>query len=1039
MATLQSLSQAIPSHLNFELLLEQVKDKVSELIKSHKNSQQLKDELVKASDAIEDAQKVLNSLGSILSSVNPTSNTTNFDQAINEVFILLNSAINLLKAHSVDDYQRLLNSKTYKAINKLEKEWLKWSLDIGQQTETINGSFDHISQFTNTSHIANSAKLDVGIKLNANAEFNLEVMSSEEAKAATNMALPANSVMINQDLKAMFDINASASVSHNVISLVAKANAKGIFELDSYYQTLATQKTYSVIHGMYKTPLLPWDLSNMAQVLTMPNINNHAEGYRAFSFVRDSSFGLTGELKVGKSLSAITDINNCAIDLNMRAQLTLSRQFSINGKLEIFITKNERNQVVIHVSTLDANTLTKGTEFSLGAGIKGLDKVIEPHIKFILGKEDKLVAIAAKYNNPGHLLTKELLKVADNNWAKPLIKVLFGENTVEAAVKELLGDEIEQAMNKQLLSLSSESSTMAETVVDELISVFGVEKSKITSNTTLHNQLKKATKYIQTKIENLKKEAEKAAKTIAQRVNAKAIEELAPLKKLGQDVGQAIDHFDNNANDLFEKILTRYREFSEKLKAALEKSADIQLDYQYKSLRQTTEKEEESFSVTILNPNSNAVKTLYRSIILGDDRTTSTLLDKLSPTEILYKPNSLSLNKVIQSKVSLGINVLGYNTNNTHDVVSDLRVKLDPSGKITLVHQYNVDAMASGFDEKRAATFNLSYGLANAALDKNVNGAIAFNYSNKDNKLHSVPEIKRLLDSLTLQGLDEDLNQLNFSPIISEKEAYTALADFQNYTTSFGTSTTKYLPNKSKSELAVTMRTTEKTFEKLLNINADSIFNNALLALIYSDDSRYKNGAIRTHYQPKMMDIISAYQSINISYLNLSKLYEQLDKEETIGWKQLKLGLKTSSNFDQRFSHFDDKDWKACGRRLWGYMKKASALKHLVEELNNICDYVALLPDELKSEDAKDLMVKLNGSNTRIQAVLDKWINVEDAWQDIINDFFSAMGFDVSGLQSTLLLFMVLLQKSMKEKDLYLVKIALSKNDGTRRNILQVS
>ena len=197
------------------------------------------------------------------------------------------------------------------------------------------------------------------------------------------------------------------------------------------------------------------------------------------------------------------------------------------------------------------------------------------------------------------------------------------------------------------------------------------------------------------------------------KIQNRAVEELAPLAKLGGDIGELVTKVDTEAKALFEKLSKHYKTFSDKLKKAAAKSANIQLGLQYESANDVTESEEESFTIVFKKPEVKSAGKLYRSIIIGDDDTAATLIPELVKKGVIdFQAHSFSLQTLKNSRVSLGINVIGYNLNDNKNLVSDLVIKVGPDGKLNLIHKSVLSAVSKGPNKARSAMFNLSYGFA---------------------------------------------------------------------------------------------------------------------------------------------------------------------------------------------------------------------------------------------------------------------------------------------------------------------------------------
>lgn len=1022
--TISSFARAIPAQLNFGTLLSDIKKLVENI---EITSAEITTQIAQINDVIDAAQAVLSEPA--------------WDDKIDQVFKVVNELAELIQSTDEDAYKKFTQHSVYRTLKSLEEHWSVWSKSIGNQGDSINESisFDKEEDTGDLFDGYSNADLTFGIKVNAEAGFNLAVLNQEDA-IASGFKLPNNAVLVNQEVIASFGAGINASGSYQAITLAAQAQAKGEFEYDSFYQVDADEKTYAVVYQMFKAPIMPWSLKNMDSLLQAPNVNGKVNGYQAVSLTRDVTLGLSGEIGVGRSLNTIANLDNKAIDLSVSAALTLKRSFKLNSKVSLFINKNVQDELVITANLLDSTNDLRATDFTLGASIEGLDQVIEPLVTQLLGDTDQFVEKLSKYSKPADMLRDKLLsQVDDDLWAKPLAEVLLGEGEYDDAIKAMVSDELKTALEQHTSPLHVEPAELSSKVFNQVLEVFDVDASTVDNTASLNALKNTLLDTLNTQISGIQDSAKSFEQEIINAITQNVETKLAPLKKLGADIGELINHYDETVTNVLEILLNKYQQITGKIKVALEKSANIQLNLQLASMREISETEQESFTIVIKQPQHPSSARLLRSLVVGDDETSSKLIKQLSSTQAIeYKAQSLMLNKRINSQISLGVNVIGYDTTDSKDVMSDLTIKVDAKGKLSLVHQYKVDANADGFNEKRQAAFDLSYGIAQASLNKAVQGAIGLTYSNSDSALHTVKEMNLLLDSLTLSTLDDDVQALNLSPIITKQEANSAKQKYSNLVLANSTSSVKFLPNNSHSEIEIVMRASADTFERLINADGNRMFTLAFTALIRADKDRYRNTTWR-YYRESIEDIVAAYQEMFPAYEDIFKLYQYLTPSGDIKWRLVENELEDSDDFDKLFGQFDSKDWKKNVQRMQDYFEQANALKSLVEEFKEIRKAVASLPSFVDKEAAQALMKHLNQSNERIETHLDDWVKVTSSWTDLANDVYGWLGIEHGGVNRVLLSFLMLLQDAMAGDDLYLVRIELERNDGSHRKVITVS
>lgn len=1019
MTTLPSLTYVIPNNINIEKLITELEPVLSEF--------GLADKLEEIKDKYQQVVDTVNNFKDILQQ-------STWDSQVQAVFTAVDQLLVVWKTHDNQSYTQFVNSPYYQSFNTLKQQWSMWSENIGKQKKEFNEKVSYAHDHNTGDVLDNYSDIDLsfGLSVSADSHFSLGVLTEEEVESETALLVDDKSVLVGQEIFASLAATANAQGSYQIISLAAKAKAKGEIELDSYFQADKDQKTYSVLYAMYRRPLLPWSLKNMRDVIQQPDDDGYVEnGYRAFSLRRNASLGLSGEIAIGKSISTVSEQSYNPVKVDVSAELGLSSQWSFDGKVELLLSKNDDDQLVIDVNLLERDAKSRALKFDLNASVQGFDLLVKPHIKKLLGASDDIIEYLEEYSAPGQKIVDKVLEnVNDDDWYAPLVEVLLGETSLDNTLNKLVKEEIIAAFEQTGFSPTRSSAELAQSTVDKLLVTFSIDEDKIPAQLNWPEVKASLTNKLSDEIAALQTRAQTKAEEIAQFVQDGIEEQLEPLKRLSNEVTEAIENFDTQVTERFEKITKAYQDFKAKITSALEKSADIQLKLQYQSATSNVEQEQESFRLVIINPQASGVEKLYRSLVLGDDKSSSVLINKLAASgDVKYTLNSFELSSNSTKRVSLGIDVFGFSTTNVHHVVSDLVVKVGPSGRVTLVHKYNVSDVANGFDEKRSALFNLSYGIAAAALDEGLTGAIGFNYQNRDNKLHTQKEIAQLLDSLTLTTKESQFLAERFQPIISVEEANVAKVAYRSYTSSASSSKIRFPANKSHSELAVSMRSSADIFGRLKTLNGDVLFIEGLNALINAETSRKK--------RDKLKLLVEGLRAAPQAGNGLLDLYLQWEANGVVNNNEIKNTLRNTPYYEQL-----DKHWKI----LPGFkslLRQAASLYHLVEELKNITDYIDTNVSEanvpLGQQEAEQLMTFLKASNDKMEGHLDEWIEVNSAFRDWFIDFASSFGVNIGGLNATLLSFMALLQDALRETDLYLVRIELARYDGLERQVLKVS
>ena len=387
MTTFRSLPQAI--HLDFEL--SELFSDVTGLI----NGLGLADALSDAQQEIDKVKADLAQLKQIIDALGDINEQDKWYEKVNASFTVLDKVLVLLQNTSTAQYQAVVNSSEYKALIAFRKEWDVWAKPIGNQTESINETleFDESKDSGNLLDHYKDAEFSIGLSVEGSAGFNLATFDKTDAKEATGFDIADGHTIVNQEVSAVIEATVNAAGSYQALTLSASANGKAKVEVDSFYQAASSTPTFEVLYNMYKKPLLPWSLANIADVMALSEGDSAGAGYRGLSMIREASFGFEGEIGVGRSINSISNIDNQPIEIDVSAALSLSGKMTIDGKMELFTKRNKQNEIVLSVNTLDNQFKGKAVKLDIGTKIKGLDKVVQPQIERLIGKGNEVLKL----------------------------------------------------------------------------------------------------------------------------------------------------------------------------------------------------------------------------------------------------------------------------------------------------------------------------------------------------------------------------------------------------------------------------------------------------------------------------------------------------------------------------------------------------------------------------------------------------------------------------------------------------------------------
>ncbi|KZN47434.1 hypothetical protein [Pseudoalteromonas luteoviolacea] len=1032
MPMLDTLPHMILPHLDFAGVLEGLNKELSELERKVQEVAEYKvwDELTKTLLALKRCKDMLQQ--------------PEWLEDLIDLFEVVDKLFSCLKVLDEEKYRALLQTSAYQNWSKLRRSWVDITQSIGEQSLVINESITHATDFGFKRPLQqlSVADLSFGLLINSDARFKWEVLHQSQTHNLFESILCRNAVIVSHYLKASICLKASVQARSSVIQVAANTKSDVSLEMTAFYQTPAQNKTCTVMHAMSASPIIPWSLRSISEAIQCPNSLGEMQGYRAFNLGRKASFSLQGELAVGRSISTFSKSARQPVDIDVSARLKLTKHVAVTGEIELQVFKSLTNQLSIRVKKVVQDFDENRADLALGGRITGLDALASHQLDKLLGYGNKLVKSLDEYSNVSQYLFDNLsARTKNSERARHLNTLLLSDGQEKQSLSESVGDAINLAFEKLNFSLSIAVDDFTRELIEQLMHIFGADLQEIYDDPAQVEVFHGVQNLIKEEIERLKSEFSHAAFQLYQDVQAGSQATLKPIKKISKNAKTLIEDASVTAVELYEKLAKEYTETKNSIKTALSRAADIQLHLHYQSTSSHVNTVDRSFTIVIKEPSSASVARLYRSLVVGNDDAVSTLLNVLSKTDVIeYQAGSLSLTNLTKNEVSLGINVLGYDIDNVSDTVSDLQLHIDPMGKIMLVHTHNLSKQARGFDEARHACFNLSYGFAQAALEQQFQGALAFSYSTLDHNLHSSAELQSVLQALTLSNFNEQLAQsgFGFSPIVSSVEVNEALSMFQKYTQPSGENAIQYQSNDSHSDVVITMRAGQDVYNQLLSVDNTRLFDVAFKTLLFCEKGRYKNRTWR-EYRQGLLNIIAVYAQLSPHFHDTANLYRYFEAGRTINAHNVRSDLSASVYFQDYFGYYDDKDWRALSKRLVQLFRKAAALRDIPLELQNIADYIAELPEHVSHDVGKHLMNSINSSNQNIERCLEEWVKVDGVFQAMLKDLCTTFGVNMSGINTTLLLFMVLLQHALRQDNLFAVTIELQKNDGSHRSAIRVS
>lgn len=1014
MKLLPSLDRAVPKeHLAPSVL--------HELFTSLNN---IKNEIESSVSAEQKAK--LDNLNNIVNELKQLGDDPSIDDIPSGAKTIIENAVALFPD---EKQQEITDSDIYKKAFKLLDQWEKISAPISSQTDGFNRDINFDKTYN-----TELKDFEIGISVGASGIYNINVISQEQAKTLLSLDIANTDCIVNQTVSAAYEVNASAAGVINFINISASLAQAGELKLDTYFQVKNDTPTYRALWAMFKVPVVPWSLKSVNALLTVPNGGTSLR-YRACALKTGTSFTIQGEMGVGKSLVTQTDLKGNLIDVDLTAEISAYHEHTITGDVSLFVTKQATTgKPILKLSIEETNERTNALNLALQAQIKGLDKLAGQYVEMLLSKGNKVIQWLEKNSSPGATLLKSLdNSVEKDAWYKPIASLALGQKNVDYAVESLIGSELQNIINRIPLSSEDDAEKLADKIITKLLDIFGASDS-----TTIGNDREAAEQALQTELEKLQLHINQQAEEFKILIEGEAKYALKPIAALGEEVKNALTQFDDDVGKNFSKIISKYSEFKEKITAALEKSANIKLGLAYDDIRKRSTSLSHRLELLLEAPDSPDVQTFYRSLAIGDNKKVARMLPTLVETgKVQVLAESSTIETMRNNTTTLGLSIIGRNITSVKDVMSQLNVQVDTSGNLYVRQDYKVTATASGLGETREAVLNLTYGIAQASQEPDFVGSVGFNYTNKDSKLHSINEISEFLNSLDFSNdprFNELPNDVSVPTLIPEQRKNMAVAEYKKIVTQTPTKFTT-------SEISISLRASKQTYRKLLGLDGNSLFNNAIAYLIYltkRDD----------FYQEAMEDIVEIYEELASRYADFNTLFTLLlgsPNSTNISLNTIKQDLKHLESFKELMERksklmYDEEKvfWRKINTKLEKYAQMAGALRNLPSTLNAIeaaVDKFSVTTQ--RKADLEELNATLKGLNKKFQRGLDDWVEVESIVKNAIDDLYSKFGWSKSSVNLRLLSFLLLLQESAGEdEELFLTTITLSNASDERRVIV---
>ncbi|TMP20436.1 hypothetical protein CWC02_06210 [Pseudoalteromonas sp. S2721] len=935
-----------------------------------------------------------------------------------------NKTKQLLALIPAEEADKIRSSEVYnKAINALDL-WEELNSPIGEQVQSLNEEIEF-----SKAHSSTINWVDIGLNVNATASFYLSLLQKDKLKKLPGAPTPEKYCAVNHDARAGYKVEASASGKLNLIKLGVGLDKVASIEFDSYYQVEESVPTHNVIWNMLRTQVRPWNLSNVDTKLSRVTLSGATEGYKAFSIKAASGLVLSGELGIGKSLATSTDIDGKLINIQATTGVTMTRSQELRGDLEFIVYRNTQQKLEILLTILEENQHQNSFKAAIDAEIKGMDALARQYVDILLGKGNELVKYLEENSNLGQSLLDRITgQVSEDKWYKPIAKLLFGQEDIDTVTKSLIDTQLKAEVDKKIISTQVDANELAQKIILQLLGIFDLDEA-ITTTDKGKELAEKAEDYLSIKIKEIQKKLSQNAEKFEKMVKTATKEKLSPLAVFGEEVANSLNSFDQNAQNNFDRVITKYQQFKNNILSKLEKAANIKLGLSLESNKAQFSSELHKLKI-IINTLTPQVEEMYCCMAVGDSKKASVLIETLSKEKVIEViALTTRLETILNSNTRLGLSIIGYDLNKIKDVNSDLVIDVDTNGNLYVKHEYRVKATASGLSECREANLSILLGVAQATQDPNFSGAIGLEYANVDNKLHDVSELRDFFASLDLSNNPRARNlPINIPTIVSKSAISSAVEKY----------TLKLNGPYTQSKISMSMQSGKEVFRQFETLSGRKLFQKAVVYLAYliKTNKIVYNG---------ILNILMLYPQVDERFGDFNNLFNHLFEGEdgtSINIKQIKTELSKLNDYKFYLANIRDvgygahkfESWLGIQRQLEKIGAAAMALKRFPATLSKIRESINLFEASSAQENAiKDLNDRLLFLSNTLEKDLDYWIDVNGILKNAFDDFWSKLGWGTAGINTRLLLLFLLLEDAIElETPLFLTLITLSNESGER-------
>ncbi|MBU1311306.1 MAG: hypothetical protein KKE30_17425 [Gammaproteobacteria bacterium] len=887
-------------------------------------------------------------------------------------------------------------------VQRIYEHWQRLTNPISAVTEFKEWSVDW-----DTSKVA-AGNDDIKLKMSARADTRVEVWNKARA-AQQDIAISDADVIVNHEVTGGYSASgASALSSGYATASIGIDHAKEI-EFDRYFQYPANTPAYQVAFNSFSASLIIWNLNQVVKSLS-PCVNGiNCHGLRELSLRTKGSFAFNASLGFGRAWSKKADGNFSDLSASLNLKAGLSKTFEHKGGIHIRLSApkvavNGAPQLRAEVELTDANQ--EGLSFNINANaeITGLDAVAKKYIVPLFNDADELVSKLEAWSSPADKLIDSIATTTADEWYAPLVQLVFGVADSNEVYNQLIATELTTIVNRYAQDPAADATTLAKMAVDKLLQTFDLDSSNEQTAiiaADLSNQL--ATKFTEWKTALTDEITQ-----FMQAQQGRITEALAPLEQLGVKVQSLQNQTDAFVIDKIKYAVGQYQGFKEKVLAALEKSANIQIGLALALQKTSAIARNHTLVIDFIDSQHALSQSLYKALILGNNKQFVRLLAQAERAGLVNVPQeSISTHYRTEKSLSFNLDLSDSTISYSKNINTDLSILVDNLGNLAISGSASATAISKQFAETRQASMALSYDLANALIDENQFAAFAIHYTNKDIKKHTSKEMRDILQSMNLPDGKVAINKTAMPDIIAADAIASHLSWYQSQLL-----TAKVVI----STVDIFIGDSNKLVRTLLNADADFAFELATDRLLE---------LATTEHRREVIDIANAYREVIAPDMSLGQSLQMLGKDIRMNANKIRKVLERNKRSGDVIKSASKDGFEAYIAPVVRTYEKAYALKDIIIILQSSLKLInkqksqGLAPAALEQRISSELLV----INERLGDALAQWVKVS-GW---------LMDWLVGGIDKTLLCFFsILLSLADNPQNLLRVTLTLEDNKGNK-------